>query len=220
MPVSETFPLLKDIYGVSDEEYEERMNYFKEILGLDEFFLSPVRTLSLGQRMRADLAAALIHNPKIIYLDEPTIGLDVVVKESVRKAIKDINEKYGTTIILTTHDLNDIEELCNRIIIIDSGKKIYDGEIEGVKEQFGYLTTIEIQLKDKSNIEKINFARFKDDDFKLNMKESKVSITFNKNNISSADIIGEVMKKSKVIDFNIKETSIEDIVKKMYKNEV
>ena len=220
LPVSETFPLLKDIYGVSDEDYEERMNYFKEILGLDEFFLSPVRTLSLGQRMRADLAAALIHNPKIINLDEPTIGLDVVVKESVRKAIKDINEKYGTTIILTTHDLNDIEELCNRIIIIDSGKKIYDGELEGVKEQFGYLTTIEIQLKDKSNIEKINFARFKDDDFKLNMKESKVSITFNKNNISSADIIGEVMKKSKVIDFNIKETSIEDIVKKMYKNEV
>ena len=220
LAVSETFPLLKDIYGVSDEDYEERMNYFKEILGLDEFFLSPVRTLSLGQRMRADLAAALIHNPKIIYLDEPTIGLDVVVKESVRKAIKDINEKYGTTIILTTHDLNDIEELCNRIIIIDSGKKIYDGELEGVKEQFGYLTTIEIQLKDKSNIEKINFARFKDDDFKLNMKESKINITFNKNNISSADIIGEVMKKSKVIDFNIKETSIEDIVKKMYKNEV
>ena len=220
LPVSETFPLLKDIYGVSDEEYEERMNYFKEILGLDEFFLSPVRTLSLGQRMRADLAAALIHNPKIIYLDEPTIGLDVVVKESVRKAIKNINEKYGTTIILTTHDLNDIEELCNRIIIIDKGKKIYDGELEGVKEQFGYLTTIEIQLKDKSNIEKINFARFKDDDFKLNMKESKINITFNKNNISSADIIGKVMKKSKVIDFNIKETSIEDIVKKMYKNEV
>ena len=220
LPVSETFPLLKDIYGVSDEDYEERMNYFKEILGLDEFFLSPVRTLSLGQRMRADLAAALIHNPKIIYLDEPTIGLDVVVKESVRKAIKDINEKYGTTIILTTHDLNDIEELCNRIIIIDSGKKIYDGELEGVKEQFGYLTTIEIQLKDKNNIEKINFTRFKDDDFKLNMKESKINITFNKNNISSADIIGKVMKKSKVIDFNIKETSIEDIVKKMYKNEV
>ena len=220
LPVSETFPLLKDIYGVSDEDYEERMNYFKEILGLDEFFLSPVRTLSLCQRMRADLAAALIHNPKIIYLDEPTIGLDVVVKESVRKAIKNINEKYGTTIILTTHDLNDIEELCNRIIIIDSGKKIYDGELEGVKEQFGYLTTIEIQLKDKSNIEKINFARFKDDDFKLNMKESKINITFNKNNISSADIIGKVMKKSKVIDFNIKETSIEDIVKKMYKNEV
>ena len=131
------------------------MRFFKEILGLDEFFLNPVRTLSLGQRMRADLAAALIHNPKVIYLDEPTIGLDVVVKESVRKAIKEINAKYGTTIILTTHDLNDIEELCSRIIIIDKGKKIYDGEIEGVKEKYGYLTTVEIQVNE-DNLESFN----------------------------------------------------------------
>ena len=123
LPISETFSLLKDIYDISDNDFEERMNFFKKVLGLEEFFLNPVRTLSLGQRMRADLAAALIHNPKVIYLDEPTIGLDVVVKESVRKAIKEINKKYGTTIILTTHDLNDIEELCNRIIIIDKGKK-------------------------------------------------------------------------------------------------
>ena len=121
LPISETFSLLKDIYDISDNDFEERMNFFKKVLGLEEFFLNPVRTLSLGQRMRADLAAALIHNPQVIYLDEPTIGLDVVVKESVRKAIKEINKKYGTTIILTTHDLNDIEELCNRIIILNKG---------------------------------------------------------------------------------------------------
>ena len=220
LPISETFSLLKEIYNVSDEDFEERMEYLKEILGLDEFFLRPVRTLSLGQRMRADLAAALIHNPKIIYLDEPTIGLDVVVKESVRTAIKDINKKYGTTIILTTHDLDDIEELCNRIIIIDNGKKIYDGELEGVKEQFGYLTNIEIQLKDKPLLEKLSFNRFIDDDFAVKVIDNKLMITFNKNKVSAADIIGEVMKKFKVVDFNINETSIEDIVKKMYKNEV
>ena len=220
LPISETFSLLKEIYNVSDEDFEERMTYLKEILGLEEFFLRPVRTLSLGQRMRADLAAALIHNPKIIYLDEPTIGLDVVVKESVRTAIKDINKKYGTTIILTTHDLDDIEELCNRIIIIDNGKKIYDGELEGVKEQFGYLTNIEIQLKDKLLLEKLSFNRFIDDDFAVKVIDNKLMITFNKNKVSAADIIGEVMKKFKVVDFNIKETSIEDIVKKMYKNEV
>ena len=220
LPISETFSLLKEIYNVSDEDFEERMTYLKEILGLEEFFLRPVRTLSLGQRMRADLAAALIHNPKIIYLDEPTIGLDVVVKESVRTAIKDINKKYGTTIILTTHDLNDIEELCNRIIIIDNGKKIYDGELEGVKEQFGYLTNIEIQLKDKPLLEKLSFNRFIDDDFAVKVIDNKLMITFNKNKVSAADIIGEVMKKFKVVDFNINETSIEDIVKKMYKNEV
>lgn len=222
LPISETFSLLKDIYDVSDEDFNERMSFLKEVLELDEFFLSPVRTLSLGQRMRADLAAALIHNPKVIYLDEPTIGLDVVVKERVRKAIKEINEKYNTTIILTTHDLNDIEELCSRIIIIDRGKKIYDGEINGVKEKFGYLTTVEIQIKEEINLENFNeFNEMKDDcEFKLNFNENKLSITFNKNKISSSEIIGRVMKKLSVIDFVVKETSIEDIVKKMYRNEV
>ena len=222
LPISETFSLLKDIYDISDNDFEERMNFFKKVLGLEEFFLNPVRTLSLGQRMRADLAAALIHNPKVIYLDEPTIGLDVVVKESVRKAIKEINKKYGTTIILTTHDLNDIEELCNRIIIIDKGKKIYDGEIEGVKEKYGYLTTVEIQVKENINLDKFNeFADMKkDEEFNLLYKDNKLFISFNKNKISSADIIGRTMKKLNVIDFSIRETSIEDIVKKMYRNEV
>ena len=222
LPISETFSLLKDIYDVSDEDFEERMRFLKDVLGLEEFFLSPVRTLSLGQRMRADLAAALIHNPNVIYLDEPTIGLDIVVKERVRKAIKEINEKYKTTIILTTHDLNDIEELCSRIIIIDSGKKIYDGELNGVKEKFGYLTTVEIQIKEEVDLEKFNeFDEMKvDDEFKIEYKENKLAITFNKNKMSSADVIGQVMKKLTVIDFVIKETSIEDIVKKMYRNEV
>ena len=222
LPISETFSLLKDIYDVSDEDFEERMRFLKAVLGLEEFFLSPVRTLSLGQRMRADLAAALIHNPNVIYLDEPTIGLDIVVKERVRKAIKEINEKYKTTIILTTHDLNDIEELCSRIIIIDSGKKIYDGELNGVKEKFGYLTTVEIQIKEEVDLEKFNeFDEMKvDDEFKIEYKENKLAITFNKNKMSSADVIGQVMKKLTVIDFVIKETSIEDIVKKMYRTEV
>ena len=222
LPISETFSLLKDIYDVSDADFEERMKFLKEVLGLEEFFLSPVRTLSLGQRMRADLAAALIHNPQVIYLDEPTIGLDVVVKENVRKAIKEINLKYGTTIILTTHDLDDIEELCNRIIIIDKGKKIYDGEIKGVKEEYGYLATVEIQVKEEISLESLNIFDdiYKDKDFKIDSKENKLLITFNINKISSSEIISRVMKKITVVDFAVKETSIEDIVKKMYKNEV
>ena len=222
LPISETFSLLKDIYDVSDADFEERMRFLKEVLGLEEFFLSPVRTLSLGQRMRADLAAALIHNPQVIYLDEPTIGLDVVVKENVRKAIKEINLKYGTTIILTTHDLDDIEELCNRIIIIDKGKKIYDGEIKGVKEEYGYLATVEIQVKEEISLESLNIFDdiYKDKDFKIDFKENKLFITFNINKISSSEIISRVMKKITVVDFVVKETSIEDIVKKMYKNEV
>ena len=124
LPLSESFTILKEIYKVSNEDYKKRMEFLNEVLELNEFFDRPVRNLSLGQRMRADLGASLLHNPKVLYLDEPTIGLDLVVKDSIRSAIKEINEKYNTTVILTTHDIEDIEELCNRIIIIDNGKKI------------------------------------------------------------------------------------------------
>lgn len=197
IPLIETFKILKSIYEITDEDYNERFKFLCDLLDLNDFLDQNVRSLSLGQRMRADLAAALIHNPKVIYLDEPTIGLDVVVKESVRKAIKEINKKYGTTIILTTHDLNDIEELCSRIIIIDKGKKIYDGEIEGVKEKYGYLTTVEIQVKENINLGKFNeFTDIKEDEeFNLSYKDNKLFITFNKNKISSTDIIGRTMKK-------------------------
>ena len=133
LPLSETYTVLKEIYEVSDEDFKERMNFFYEVLELENFIHSSVRTLSLGQRMRADLAAALLHNPRVLYLDEPTIGLDIVVKDRIRQAIREINEKYNTTVILTTHDLVDIEELCNRIIIIDAGKKIYDGNLLDLK---------------------------------------------------------------------------------------
>ena len=111
LPLSESFTILKEIYNVSDEDYKERMHFLNDVLELSDFFEQPVRTLSLGQRMRADLGAALLHNPKVLYLDEPTIGLDLVVKDNIRKAIKEINEKYHTTVILTTHDIGDIEEL-------------------------------------------------------------------------------------------------------------
>ena len=122
LPLSESFTILKEIYNVTDEDYKKQMEFLNKVLDLPEFFERPVRTLSLGQRMRADLGAALLHNPKVLYLDEPTIGLDLVVKDNIRAAIKEINEKYQTTVILTTHDIGDIEGLCSRIIIIDNGR--------------------------------------------------------------------------------------------------
>jgi ABC-2 type transport system ATP-binding protein len=220
LPLSETFSLLKDIYEVDEKDFQERMNFLNEILDLEPFMLSPVRTLSLGQRMRADLAAAFIHNPKVIYLDEPTIGLDVVVKDNVRKAIKKINQDFGTTIILTTHDLNDIEELCNRIIIIDSGKLIYDGGLQEIKELYGYMTNIEVQLKREISLKEVEFIKALDkENIDLNIKESKLIVTFNKNNVSTTDIIGGLMAKFEVVDFSVNETTVEEIVKKIYRNE-
>lgn len=222
LPISETFTLLRDIYEVPEDEYQERMKFLNDVLSLEEFMLTPVRSLSLGQRMRADIAAALIHNPKVVYLDEPTIGLDVMVKEKVRRAIKEINEKFGTTIILTTHDLNDIEELCNRIIIIDKGKKIYDGGLDEIKERYGAMTSLEFQVKESENkdisIESENILD--EDDLKIINKDNKITVTYNKNKISSSEIMKSIMSNFEVVDFRISETSIEDIIKKIYRTGV
>ena len=223
LPLSESFSLLRDIYGVAEEEYEERMKFFNEVLGIDDFMLSPVRTLSLGQRMRADLAASLIHNPKILYLDEPTIGLDVVVKEKVRNAIKEINNKFNTTVILTTHDLEDIEELCNRIIIIDKGVKIYDGSLKEIKEKYGYMTTVSIQIKQSETVDSndVNeYFNLNTEDINTQFEEGKIIVSFNKNKVSATDIIQYYMKKYTLLDFSLKETSIDDIIKKIYRKEV
>lgn len=158
LPLSESFTILKEIYDVSDEAYAEQMEFLNRVLELDEFFDRPVRTLSLGQRMRADLGAALLHNPKVLYLDEPTIGLDLVVKDNIRKAIKEINEKYQTTVILTTHDIGDIEELCSRIIIIDEGKKIYDGTLENLKDTYGKRRKVSMEVRKPEALQNISLA--------------------------------------------------------------
>lgn len=167
------------------------------------------------------MAAALIHNPKVVYLDEPTIGLDVVVKDNVRKAIKKLNENYGTTVILTTHDLNDIQELCSRIIIIDAGKIIYDGGLNEIKEKFGYMTSIEVQTRSKTDLKEVeSIKRLDEDNIEFKADKNKLIVKFNKNNISTTDMTKQLMSRLDIIDFSIIETSIEDIVKKIYKNEV
>lgn len=223
LPLTETFSILKDIYDVEDGNYKKRMSFFNEVLNLQEFIKSPVRTLSLGQRMRADLAAALIHNPKVLYLDEPTIGLDVMVKEKIRKAIKEINKEFHTTVILTTHDLSDIEELCDRIMIIDKGRMVYDGGIKDIKEAYGYTRTVQMYVKDLTSASNIDIAK----EFKLNVEDAKtwidndsLMVEFNRNLVSISEIVAHIMSKLQVVDMNIKETDIEEIVKKIYSHEV
>lgn len=143
IPIIETFHLLKDIYEVPDDIYEENMRQFKDILQLDSFFNVPARKLSLGQRVRADMAAALIHNPSILFLDEPTIGLDVAVKQKVYEFLRYINLEKGTTILLTSHDLNDLESLCQRLMIIEQGKMLFDDKIKKIYESYPNEKTLE-----------------------------------------------------------------------------
>lgn len=221
LPLSESFTILKEIYNVGDKEYEERMKFLDDVLGLNEFIHSPVRTLSLGQRMRADLAAALLHNPKVLYLDEPTIGLDLVVKDNIREAIKEINQKYQTTIVLTTHDIGDMEELCNRIIIIDAGKKIYDGPLSDLKNKYGTKRKITMEIKDLNSIDTqalLQSLHVGENEcmMVINQESSTLCITFDKNKLQVPQILTAVMSVAEVKDMQIEETELAEIVKEIY----
>ncbi|TBX05613.1 ABC transporter ATP-binding protein [Clostridium perfringens] len=221
LPLEDTFSILKSIYNISEHDFRLRMNFFNEVLELDKFIKNQVRTLSLGQRMRADIAAALIHNPKVLYLDEPTIGLDVLVKEKIRKAIKEINKEFSTTIILTTHDMQDINELCNRIIIIDKGKKIYDGNIELLKDKFGDEKNIEMDIKMLKQSDYFDICKnlkLLNEGILVDRLDNRIFIKFNRNEINVADIIMCVLSIVDVNDITIKETDLNDIVKKIYEN--
>ena len=213
IPLIETFKILKSIYEVSDEDYEERFNYLCDLLDMRPFLTQTVRSLSLGQRMRADFAAALIHSPKIVYLDEPTIGLDVLVKDKIRSAIKELNKKYNITVILTTHDMKDIEELCNRIIIIDKGKILYDGSLANIKYRFGNTKTIFIP----SNVE-INESELKKKFGCVEIEDTdeRRAIKFSLNDIDLDDMLLYLINTYHIKDFKIEDISIEDITKKLY----
>lgn len=212
LPLVETFSVLKQIYQVEDKDFDKRMGFLNEVLELDDFIKSPVRTLSLGQRMRADLAASMIHNPKVLFLDEPTIGLDVAVKNNIRKAITQINEEEKTTIILTTHDLNDIETLCKRIVMIDKGKIMYDGRLLDMKQQYGKFREINMSLYDNSDMEKLNF----DKDVKVERNKEKVTVTFDSDNTSVSDMLSYILSKTQVKDISVNDVNIEEIVCRMY----
>ncbi len=219
LPLGETFTILKEIYKVNDKDFKKRMKFLNEVLDLGKFMNNTVRTLSLGQRMRADLAASLLHNPKTLYLDEPTIGLDLVVKDKIRNAIKEINAKYHSKVILTTHDLTDIEEICHRILIIDKGTIIYDGTLENIKDKYGKTRMISVDLHDISVVKKINFNKIfnvSKKDFNYQIDGKTVTFIINKDKVSVSAVLSNLMGKTDVKDIRIKETDIGDIVKQIY----
>ena len=223
IPIQESFALNRDIYEVPAERYKENMARFSQLLGLDEFIGQPARKLSLGQRMRADLAMSLLHDPKILYLDEPTIGLDIDVKERVREFIRGAN-RDGTTVLLTTHDLGDIEDICERIVIIDYGKIIYDGTLTEVKNRYARERTLRVQLAGRMAAEpltadiktKLN-ADLKD--FHVNMSYpagNEIHISFDKNGVSARELIRRIIDVTDVADFTFDEPKISTVIKQVY----
>lgn len=219
LALRETYMVLKEIYEIPDEAYKERMAFLNEVLELDDFITSPVRTLSLGQRMRADIAASLLHNPKVLFLDEPTIGLDVVVKDNIRKAIQKISDESGTTVILTTHDLEDIELLCKRIVMIDKGKKVFDGELSELRRRYGQMRELGFELKSAEDISNLSYKEdfaFTDDDLSVEQSGGNVKVRFNSDVVSVENMLSYTLSKVHVKDINVKDADIEEIIRRLY----
>lgn len=215
LPVRESFDLLRVIFRVSRSDFDRQMVKLEEALGLRPFLEMPVRKLSLGQRMRCDIAASLIHNPPVLFLDEPTIGLDVLAKQSVRNFLSEINRTEGTTIILTTHDMNDIEQLCKRLIILEEGKIVFDGETELLKQKFVHEKVIEVEFYEENCVmQRIPGATV------VREQGCKKWLTFDKDNFGIGDVIGTIASQYKIKDISVKEPSVESIVRNIYDNRI
>ena len=213
--VIESFKLLRRIYDVSQRDFEARMERFDQILNIRDYLHTPVRKLSLGERMRCDLAAALLHNPPLLFLDEPTIGLDVVAKDHIRQFLRAINREFRTTVLLTTHDLDDIEELCRRIMIIDHGRVLYDGPLADLKQRLLRTKQIKFVLKDRAQAS--GMAVFCRDGLEAEqVDELTYRIRFDRVKVSTSDLIRQILANVEVRDLLIEDEPIEEIVKRIY----
>jgi viologen exporter family transport system ATP-binding protein len=211
--VVESFKLLKEIYGLTEAEYRERMALFDRVLGVAAYLHQPVRKLSLGERMRCDLAASLLHRPPLLFLDEPTIGLDVVAKASVREFLQEINRREGTTVLLTTHDLSDIETLSRRVLVIDHGRLLFDGPLSELRDRILPITSIIFDVKAVPDPSLLvwNSQRIAE------VGSHRYRVDIDRRSLSAATAVKEIMNRFEVADISIEEPQIEDVVKRIYR---
>jgi len=210
LPVVDTFELLRYVYKIPEKTFKSNMELFNELLEINAFMSQPVRQLSLGQRMRADIAAALLHDPEIIFFDEPTIGLDVIAKEKVREFIRFINKEKGTTMLFTTHDMQDIEKTCQRMIIIDQGTTIYDGTVQHIKDSFGTTRTLVVDFSE--SVGKIEIPGVE----VVEEKDRKKWLRFQKEQVPVSGLIYELTQKYGIVDLTVQEPEIEGIIREIY----
>lgn len=219
LALQETYSVLKEIYDISDSEFHKRMAFLNEVLDLNAFIKDPVRTLSLGQRMRADIAASLLHNPKVLFLDEPTIGFDVAVKDNIRKAIKQINQEEQTTILLTTHDLNDIELFCDRIFMIDRGQEIFDGSVSQLKQRFGKMHEVRFEMTQQLEVEQLDYHQHFSD-LEVIKDGLQVTIQFDATKVAIPDLVKFTLSQVNVKDIAVKDADIEEIIRRFFRKEI
>ncbi|MBC9784086.1 ATP-binding cassette domain-containing protein [Heliobacterium chlorum] len=220
LAVSESFRLLSRVYRIPESVYRQRLDRFVELLEMADFLHIPVRKLSLGQRMRCELTAALLHHPDLVFLDEPTIGLDVLAKDRIRRFLSEINQELGTTVLLTTHDLSDIEALCSRVVMIDKGKIVYDGSLGKLQDSFGQGRTIKVDFSAPVNLAELH-ASFGHLPVRWETPESRRAIaTFSAKEVAPAEVMKILIDQYPVLDIAIDATKIEEIVKEIYQGSV
>lgn len=219
LPLVESFKILKDIYGVSDKDYEGMLALYQSLVDIEPLLHKPVRQMSLGQRTLSDILAAFLHNPKIVFLDEPTIGLDVSMKAKIRTLIHALNQEKHTTVILTTHDMGDVDALCRRIVIIDKGKMLYDNDIEHLKGFFGSYRTLKIRI-DGSLKQLAEEIDRKFSDFKVSADDEWISILVDEEKATVMEVLSRLQQSYKIRDMQLEEISTEEVIKKIYEEGV
>lgn len=212
LPVKDSYDILAEMYGVRTEDKKKRLSQFAELLDLESFWATPVRKLSLGQRMRADLAASMLHDPELLFLDEPTIGLDVNAKRNIRQFLRTLNEEFGKTILLTTHDMDDIEQLCSRVMVINHGQLTYDGSIPSLRDTIGLPTLIRVTYRGSFLMpDTIPSA------IQITGVEGQiVTVEVNRKEWSTMDILKQLEQWGEIEDVEMKEPDFEDIIHRVY----
>lgn len=219
LPLVESFKLLRDIYQIPNADYEQMLALYQSLVDLEPLLHKPVRQMSLGQRTLSDILAAFLHNPKIVFLDEPTIGLDVSMKAKIRTLIHALNKEKHTTVILTTHDMGDVDALCQRIVIIDKGKMLYDNDIAHLKGFFGSYRTLKIRVAGdlKAIAEEIQKEL---PDFSVSADDEWISVLVDEEKAKVIDILGGLQKSRIIKDVQLEEISTEEVIKKIYEEGV
>ena len=212
LPAVDTFYLHKDLYEIEEKEFEKRLKQMVEVLQIEDIMKTPVRDLSLGERMKCKILAALIHNPRLVFLDEPSIGLDMIAKERLVDFIKEVNKKYNTTFLVTTHDMQDLEKLCKRVIIINHGEIIYDGYLEQIKDKYLKEKVIDIKFEEA----KVDFKLKGCKVLEKTKYELKIELDTTKNSIKN--LVDYLLTNFEILDITVKDPDIEEIIKIIYQN--
>jgi len=219
LPLVESFRILRDIYQIPEQNYKDMLELYQSLVDIEPLLHKPVRQMSLGQRTLSDILAAFLHDPKIVFLDEPTIGLDVSMKAKIRTLIHALNREKKTTVILTTHDMGDVDALCQRIVIIDKGKMLYDNDIEHLKSFFGSYRTLKVRvdgdLKEQSEVIEGELP-----DMKVSADDEWISVLVDEEKAKVLDVLGELQKSHRVRDMKLEEISTEEVIKKIYEEGV